>query len=88
MNFALPRIIAARHGGVEPKAANQRAFSSFGRQFGVGWRCEGVERGVTVYDDFATLTPPRYPHDPWKELRAKVVSARILGGPGAAFEPR
>src|SRR6185436_18224551 len=77
---ALAAIVAARHGGVEPKAAIN-ALSSFG---GVRRRMEvrGVERGVTVYDDFAHH--PTAIRTTLEGLRAKVGSARIL----AVLEPR
>jgi UDP-N-acetylmuramate: L-alanyl-gamma-D-glutamyl-meso-diaminopimelate ligase len=77
---ALAAIIAARHGGIEPKAAID-ALSSFS---GVRRRMEvrGVERGVTVYDDFAHH--PTAIRTTLEGLRAKVGSARIL----AVLEPR
>jgi UDP-N-acetylmuramate: L-alanyl-gamma-D-glutamyl-meso-diaminopimelate ligase len=77
---ALAAIVAARHGGVEPKAAID-ALSSFS---GVRRRMEvrGVERGVTVYDDFAHH--PTAIRTTLEGLRAKVGTARIL----AVLEPR
>ena len=77
---ALAAIVAARHGGVEPKAAID-ALSLFS---GVRRRMEvrGVERGVTVYDDFAHH--PTAIRTTLEGLRAKVGSARIL----AVLEPR
>src|SRR6185503_1522260 len=73
-------IIAARHGGIEPKAAID-ALSSFS---GVRRRMEvrGVERGVTVYDDFAHH--PTAIRTTLEGLPAKVGSASIL----AVLEPR
>jgi len=77
---ALAAIVAARHGGVEPAAAVD-ALSLFG---GVRRRMElrGVERGVTVYDDFAHH--PTAIRTTLEGLRAKVGGARIL----AVLEPR
>jgi UDP-N-acetylmuramate: L-alanyl-gamma-D-glutamyl-meso-diaminopimelate ligase len=77
---ALAAIVAARHGGVSPEAAID-ALSSFS---GVRRRMElrGVERGVTVYDDFAHH--PTAIRTTLEGLRAKVGSARIL----AVLEPR
>ena len=76
----LAAIAAARHAGVEPKAAIE-ALSSFG---GVRRRMElrGVERGVTVYDDFAHH--PTAIQMTLEGLRTKVGNARIL----AVLEPR
>jgi UDP-N-acetylmuramate: L-alanyl-gamma-D-glutamyl-meso-diaminopimelate ligase len=77
---ALAAIVAARHAGADPKAAIE-ALSSFG---GVRRRMElrGVERGVTVYDDFAHH--PTAIRTTLEGLRAKVGGARIL----AVLEPR
>jgi UDP-N-acetylmuramate: L-alanyl-gamma-D-glutamyl-meso-diaminopimelate ligase len=77
---ALAAIVAARHAGVEPRAALE-ALSSF---TGVRRRMEvrGTERGVTVYDDFAHH--PTAIRATLEGLRAKVGSARIL----AVLEPR
>jgi UDP-N-acetylmuramate: L-alanyl-gamma-D-glutamyl-meso-diaminopimelate ligase len=76
----LAAIAAARHARVEPKAAIE-ALSSFG---GVRRRMElrGVERGVTVYDDFAHH--PTAIQTTLDGLRTKVGNARIL----AVLEPR
>jgi len=76
----LAAIAAARHAGVEPRAALE-ALSSFK---GVRRRMEvrGTERGVTVYDDFAHH--PTAIRATLEGLRAKVGTARIL----AVLEPR
>jgi UDP-N-acetylmuramate: L-alanyl-gamma-D-glutamyl-meso-diaminopimelate ligase len=76
----LAAIAAARHAGVEPKAAIE-ALSSFR---GVRRRMElrGVERGVSVYDDFAHH--PTAIQTTLEGLRTKVGNARIL----AVLEPR
>jgi UDP-N-acetylmuramate: L-alanyl-gamma-D-glutamyl-meso-diaminopimelate ligase len=76
----LAAIAAARHAGVEPKPAIE-ALSSFG---GVRRRMElrGVERDVTVYDDFAHH--PTAIQTTLEGLRTKVGNARIL----AVLEPR
>ena len=78
---ALAAIAAARHAGIEPRAALD-ALSSFK---GVRRRMEvrGTERGVTVYDDFAHH--PTAIRVTLEGLRAKVGSGgRIL----AVLEPR
>ena len=77
---ALAAIVAARHCGVQTESAID-ALSSF---TGVRRRMEvrGVERGVTVYDDFAHH--PTAIRTTLEGLRAKVGSARIL----AVLEPR
>jgi UDP-N-acetylmuramate: L-alanyl-gamma-D-glutamyl-meso-diaminopimelate ligase len=76
----LAAIAAARHAGVDPRAALE-ALSSFK---GVRRRMEvrGTARGVTVYDDFAHH--PTAIRATLEGLRAKVGSARIL----AVLEPR
>ena len=77
---ALAAIAAARHAGVDPGAAVD-ALSVFQ---GVRRRMEqrGVERGVSVYDDFAHH--PTAIRTTLQGLRAKVGRARIL----AVVEPR
>jgi UDP-N-acetylmuramate: L-alanyl-gamma-D-glutamyl-meso-diaminopimelate ligase len=76
----LAAIAAARHAGVDPKAAIE-ALCSFR---GVRRRMElrGVERGVSVYDDFAHH--PTAIQTTLEGLRTKVGNARIL----AVLEPR
>ena len=77
---ALSAIAAARHAGINPKTAIE-ALGSFA---GVRRRMElrGVERHVTVYDDFAHH--PTAIKTTLEGLRAKVGKARIL----AVLEPR
>jgi UDP-N-acetylmuramate: L-alanyl-gamma-D-glutamyl-meso-diaminopimelate ligase len=77
---ALAAIAAARHAGVEPRAAIE-ALRRFG---GVRRRMEirGAARGVTVYDDFAHH--PSAIRTTVAGLRAKVGADRIL----AVLEPR
>ena len=77
---ALAAIAAARHAGVEPRAAIE-ALTGFS---GVRRRLErrGEARGVTIYDDFAHH--PTAIRTTVDGLRARVGSARIL----AVLEPR
>ena len=77
---ALAAVAAAQHIGVEPQAATE-ALSSFK---GVRRRMElrGVERGVTVFDDFAHH--PTAIRTTLEGLRKSVGNARIL----AVLEPR
>ncbi len=77
---ALAAIAAARHAGVPAK----NAIAALGRFENVKRRLEvrGVERGVTVYDDFAHH--PTAIATTLAGLRSKVGSARIL----AVLEPR
>ena len=77
---ALAAIAAARHAGVEPKAA----IAALERFKGVRRRMErrGAAQGVTVYDDFAHH--PTAIQVTLEGLRAQVGAARIL----AVLEPR
>jgi UDP-N-acetylmuramate: L-alanyl-gamma-D-glutamyl-meso-diaminopimelate ligase len=77
---ALAAIAAARHAGVEPKAA----IAALERFAGVRRRMQrrGEARGVTVYDDFAHH--PTAIQVTLEGLRAQVGAARIL----AVLEPR
>jgi UDP-N-acetylmuramate: L-alanyl-gamma-D-glutamyl-meso-diaminopimelate ligase len=77
---ALAAIAAARHAGVEPRAA----IEALGRFEGVRRRLEqrGTARGIAVYDDFAHH--PTAIRTTLEGLRARVGAARIL----AVLEPR
>ena len=77
---ALAAIAAARHAGIEPKAA----IDALQRFKGVRRRLErkGAVRGVTVYDDFAHH--PTAIRETIAGLRQRSRAGRIL----AVFEPR
>ena len=76
----LAAIAAARHAGVEPRAAVEAlcAFKGVRRRM----ELRGTERGVAVYDDFAHH--PTAIRTTLEGLRAKAGKGRIL----AVLEPR